>query len=380
MQVGYIATRDCARKLCESLLRVPHVALDTEGVRLGRFGRLCVLQLRTPSQAYLCDALKDGVLDALKPVLQSSETLKVRVTFTPHTATHCPPKRQLLPSAWYSVRAGSQVAIIVPVRLCCCYVPVMHDCREDSAALYAQYGIMLNEVYDTQIAHRLLRPTEANVSFAHLAEHYLGEKEPDYCVAIKREMGEGEMWRQRPLSTDAVRYAVRGVHHLLALREVFNKTNPVDAGDVVSRSAHHTAYARLNLEIQQPKDAAKIGTQLWGMAAARKDEALYFKLNLGRTGVACTPSALSRFKDIEVGDTVRCVVSGVSHDGSFLYLDRYDHDWDFHEFNKRPKPAGTFDLGREVRHQTSALDTEGLDPLLLRVSDDYDGASDDEDK
>eukprot|EP00397_Hematodinium_sp_SG-2012_P054739 GEMP01066255.1.p1 GENE.GEMP01066255.1~~GEMP01066255.1.p1 ORF type:complete len:334 (+),score=86.87 GEMP01066255.1:110-1111(+) len=333
MQVGYIATRDCARKLCESLLRVPHVALDTEGVRLGRFGRLCVLQLRTPSQAYLCDALKDGVLDALKPVLQSSETLKV-----------------------------------------------MHDCREDSAALYAQYGIMLNEVYDTQIAHRLLRPTEANVSFAHLAEHYLGEKEPDYCVAIKREMGEGEMWRQRPLSTDAVRYAVRGVHHLLALREVFNKTNPVDAGDVVSRSAHHTAYARLNLEIQQPKDAAKIGTQLWGMAAARKDEALYFKLNLGRTGVACTPSALSRFKDIEVGDTVRCVVSGVSHDGSFLYLDRYDHDWDFHEFNKRPKPAGTFDLGREVRHQTSALDTEGLDPLLLRVSDDYDGASDDEDK
>lgn len=80
--------------------------------------------------------------------------------------------------------------------------------------------------------------------------------------------------------------------------------------------------------------------------------------------------AFSLFRDVDIGDTCLCVVSGVSYDGSFLYVDRYDPDWDYHEFNKRPKPAGEIDLMREVRHETSVFDDSGLDPLLTRVEDD----------
>jgi len=332
MNVGYIANRRAARELCDKLLQMPQMGLDTEGVCLGRFGRLCVLQIATPSQAFLCDALQDGVVDELKAAFESSDVVKI-----------------------------------------------MHDCREDSAALFNQYGVNLRSVYDTQVAHRLLRPLETNLSFAYLIEQHLGDTEPEYCKEIKLQMGEGQLWRQRPLSENVVRYAIHGVYHLLPLYHALSSFQEASEESVLSRSEHHIEYAKLNLEVAEPKDAAKIGTQLWAMAAARKDEALFFKLNLGRTGVVSTPSALSRFADVDIGDTVRCVVSGVSKDGSFLYVDRYDHDWDFYQVSTRPKPAGTVDLGREVRHETSILESTKTDPLLTRVvGESYDEDSDDD--
>lgn len=67
---------------------------------------------------------------------------------------------------------------------------------------------------------------------------------------------------------------------------------------------------------------AKIGTRLWACVAAKTDVGVFFKLNAGRVGTASTIGAAMRFRDAGVGDVVLCCVSGVSIDGSVIYLDR----------------------------------------------------------
>eukprot|EP00913_Durusdinium_trenchii_P018303 g17196.t1 len=82
--------------------------------------------------------------------------------------------------------------------------------------------------------------------------------------------------------------------------------------------------------------------------------------------MVCTPSALKRFKDVKLGDLVYCCVSGVSIDGRYLYLDRYDHDWDYFDHQLRPSSqpeVGAY--GREHRFSTSMF-SHDLDPLFLR--------------
>ena len=53
------------------------IGLDHEGVLLGRFGRLCTLQFATDSRIYVCDALKQGVVNTVKPILINPDVTKV---------------------------------------------------------------------------------------------------------------------------------------------------------------------------------------------------------------------------------------------------------------------------------------------------------------
>ncbi|CAE8601880.1 unnamed protein product, partial [Polarella glacialis] len=142
------------------------------------------------------------------------------------------------------------------------------------------------------------------------------------------------------------------------------------AEEMAHASARALDYRLLNQEFPAPEAMAKIGTRLWALAAACTTRAIYFKLNAGRVGVVSTPSALKRFEDVQPGDLALCVVSGISLDGTYLYLDRYDHDWDFFDHQLRPTgepEVGAF--GREYRYSTSApafSRSETTDPLLLR--------------
>eukprot|EP00392_Amoebophrya_sp_AT5.2_P004631 g4639.t1 len=219
---------------------------------------------------------------------------------------------------------------------------------------------------------------------------------------VKNRMGDDdELWRHRPLGRELIRYAVHGCVRLRALylRQLRAAEQRLGVGepepgapppvpgsynekDFASRvklqTTHFLRYSTMNLHIPRASDAAKIGTVLWALCCARTSHKnfLYWKLNLGRTGVTSTPSALGRFKDVRVGDAVLCVVSGVSIRGEFLYLDKYDHDWAYHEFRERPVDSGSGNImpfGREPRHQVG-LGSDAVDPLLLReegVADHY---------
>lgn len=187
----------------------------------------------------------------------------------------------------------------------------------------------------------------------------------------------------RPLTGMLVRYALHGVAHLLELRQALLEdaaTPAVSASrlgqaslvdDMAHASKRAVLYCLLNREFPSAQSMAKIGTRLWALVAARTDIGVFFKLNAGRVGLATTPSALARFADLQLGDLVLCCVSGVSMDGKHIYLDRYDHDWDYFDHQLRPSPVPEVGVyGREHHHRTTALGSPtsrgDCDPLLLR--------------
>ena len=61
-------------------------------------------------------------------------------------------------------------------------VKVFHDFIEDTSALVSQYDVICDRVFDTQIAHRLLKsgssdPKDMNIDLNSLLSQYLGGKE-----------------------------------------------------------------------------------------------------------------------------------------------------------------------------------------------------------
>jgi len=48
----------------------------------------------------------------------------------------------------------------------------MHDCRNDSANLYKEFGIKLENVFDTQSAHGVLNNVKKNISLNNLCSFY----------------------------------------------------------------------------------------------------------------------------------------------------------------------------------------------------------------
>ncbi|CAE8610911.1 unnamed protein product, partial [Polarella glacialis] len=152
----------------------PAVALDCEGVRLGRFGRVCLIQIAssTSGRLFLCDALRPGVVEALAPLLESPDVAKV-----------------------------------------------MHDCREDSAALFHQHGVELRAVFDTQAAHSVLERRKGSspyqVSSAELLRSRLAVRDPPETAELKSLMlRDPQLWARRPLPGPLVRYALHGVAKL----------------------------------------------------------------------------------------------------------------------------------------------------------------------
>lgn len=114
--LGFIDTAEKAKAALPSILANDVIGVDCEGVGLSRWGRLCVLQISAGDTVFVCDALRSGVIHSLRPVLEANHIKKV-----------------------------------------------LHDCREDSAALWEQFSIKLGGVYDTQAAH-LVRKYTARVA------------------------------------------------------------------------------------------------------------------------------------------------------------------------------------------------------------------------
>lgn len=313
----------------------PAVALDIEGVNLGRFGRICLVQLSTRDrQFFLIDALKPGIIKELKPLLEDQRVAKV-----------------------------------------------MHDCREDSAALHHQHGVKLRTVFDAQTVHAVLEH-RAGRSRHLCSAAYL---ESLYCsVPMAAEQGkvkawmrrDGRLWSRRPMKGALVKYALSGVSHLLELRrkllaEVLDKyeNEPAVSEELVRACDRGLQYRYLNGEFESAAAMAKPGTKLWGLVTARTDVGVFFKLNAGRVGLASTPGAIARFGNLQIGDMILCCVSGVNIDGGYIYLDKYDNDWDYFTHQERPAPepeVGSY--GREHKHESSLfLDSEhDVDPLLVR--------------
>lgn len=172
-------------KECEALvsrLSSQHqlVALDTEGVNLGPQGPLTLVQLATPAaEVFLFDVQSAPQLFTeghLRDILEAEHITKV-----------------------------------------------MHDCRNDSAALFFQFGIKLQNVFDTQAAHATLQQQDVgkpvhkvkNVSLGTLCTLYGGPANPrrDQVKSLYRR--DQKFWSRRPLSEDMIFHAAFDVFCLL---------------------------------------------------------------------------------------------------------------------------------------------------------------------
>ncbi|GAW79664.1 3'-5' exonuclease domain containing protein [Plasmodium gonderi] len=285
------------------------IAVDFEGTNLGKYGKVCTMQVytekgnkeemdhdKTFEKFYIFDMLKISVIKSVKKIIENKKTLKL-----------------------------------------------VHDCREDSSALYNQLGIKFENVYDTSRAHMLLMEKKKNtdiyqVSFFQLLNDYLGIK--DECLrSIKKEMYKNEkIWEIRPLSKMSIIYALKNVKYLFPLYRIFDNMLPTKK--VLEKSKDFINYCFMNSRYKLPVDLAKRGNIVEAMLVSKSMLNCVFKLNSTRRGIACTPSSVAQFRDVKVGDVVLCVVSNKSIDQKILYLCKHDDVYDY--WNLKERPRGKF--------------------------------------
>jgi len=196
------------------------VAIDCEGIELGRNGKLCLIQvgLRN-SEIYLFDITVLGS-DAfehfdnlsLKGFLESKNVKKI-----------------------------------------------MFDPRNDSDALYHQYNISLENVYDLQLADVALRKqTTPNVQYIHglkkVLETYLIkstflfeaiELKKRITHVVSSESGNKTLWDKRPLKQEMLDYAAVDVHTLFPLFDFFQGALPKNWRERVKRASQERVLERL---------------------------------------------------------------------------------------------------------------------------------------
>jgi exonuclease 3'-5' domain-containing protein 1 len=233
---------------------------------------------------YIFDALREGVLDTLRPVLCSSSITKV-----------------------------------------------MHDCREDASAMLTQQQVELAGVFDSQVAHTmLLRQEDARpfqISLNELLKNTLQLQNEQQLFLTEKMKGDPNVWFYRPMEQELLNYAAQDVMYLPLLHRLLcEKLRDPSGGRVLAQSRSYVEYSRMNLHLNSPKAAEKRGLRLQAMLATRTEKAIYFKLNLGaqRQGAVSRPEAVSRFRDMEFGDIADCWVSAWNVTGSLLFLERLE--------------------------------------------------------
>jgi len=160
------------------------IALDTEGVDLGREGQVTVLQIGTVDKIYLIDilALGEQAFDGgLRDILENEEVVKI-----------------------------------------------MYDCRKDSDALYHLHKVTLKNVFDCQVADIIIRRNMTGMmpgyvqGYVRSLKAYLGFNEADLQSKVdgKLLMIDPNVWATRPLTATLQRYAAFDVAYIHILRDI----------------------------------------------------------------------------------------------------------------------------------------------------------------
>ncbi|XP_063418041.1 uncharacterized protein LOC134700595 [Mytilus trossulus] len=166
--------------IVDQLSKCDFIAMDAEGINLGKDGPLTLLQIGTvDDKVYLFDIASNRDLfrnGKLKDILQSENLVKV-----------------------------------------------IHSCSGDSAALYHQFGVRLNNVFDTQVAHLVIlenkgRRLPPSMKLSDVCQMYSDNAQPleqKDKVKIKWTKEDGELWARRPLTAEMIEYASNDVTALI---------------------------------------------------------------------------------------------------------------------------------------------------------------------
>jgi ribonuclease D len=223
-----ITTTAALNAACERLSKHPFVTVDTEFLRETTFWpKLCVVQLASPDEAVVVDALADG-LD-LAPFFALMNNEKV--------------------------------------------VKVFHAARQDIEIVWHRAKIIPHPIFDSQVAAMVLGYGDS-ISYDQLVQRTTGgqiDKSSRFTD-----------WARRPLTQQQITYAVADVTHLrdvyLKLKddlEKKNRTSWLDSEMQILTSAStyeqhpENAWMRLKTRVRKPKEIAV----LMEVAAWREREA-----------------------------------------------------------------------------------------------------------
>jgi len=176
--------QDC-RSVCDVLLQVDAIAVDVEGVDLGRAGEICIIQVSTRMrQVYLFDITTLGraaFRSGLKELLESVDVVKL-----------------------------------------------FYDCRSDADALHHLHGVQLANVLDLQVlfTHQSGQRSGQLPGMAKALGQVLSYEEHQEAKGVKaagtgmfapEKGGNIQVWKLRPLPQLLVRYCAQDVRHLFAM-------------------------------------------------------------------------------------------------------------------------------------------------------------------
>jgi ribonuclease D len=213
---------------CERLARHPVITVDTEFLReTTYYPLLCVVQMASPEEAVVIDALADGI------------DLK----------------------SFFELMANEKV------------LKVFHAARQDIEIIWHRTAIVPHPIFDTQVAAMVLGHGDS-IGYDQLVERITGHR-PDKTHRFTD-------WSRRPLSKEQVNYAISDVTHLrdvfLALDSDLRKRGRNDwvSAEMEILTSPRTydfhperAWERLKTRVRKPKELAV----LMEVAAWREQEA-----------------------------------------------------------------------------------------------------------
>ena len=223
-----ITTTSKLEAACERLARHPVITVDTEFLReTTYYPLLCVVQMASPDEAMVIDALAKGI------------DLK----------------------SFFDLMANEKV------------LKVFHAARQDIEIIWHRAAIVPHPVFDTQVAAMVLGHGDS-IGYDQLVERITGHR-PDKTHRFTD-------WSRRPLTKEQINYAVSDVTHL---RDVFLALEPDlrkrGRSDWVSEEMEvltsprtydfhpERAWERLKTRVRKPKELAV----LMEVAAWREQEA-----------------------------------------------------------------------------------------------------------
>jgi exonuclease 3'-5' domain-containing protein 1 len=181
----------------QAIAREFEIAVDCEGVDLSRTGKLCLLQVGlTNGTVYIFDIT-------------------------------------LLGSQAFNVSAGNTSLKVILESSA--ILKIMFDLRNDSEALYHQYGVSLNNAFDVQLSELAIRRTTGGQTkflngLQRVIENHLEVDQT--TMALKASLTKRfsskngfdiGMWDRRPLEPNALEYAAADVRLLFPLHNGFKR-------------------------------------------------------------------------------------------------------------------------------------------------------------
>jgi ribonuclease D len=241
-----ISTTSELAAVCDRLARHPVITVDTEFLReTTYYPLLCVVQMASPEEAVVVDALAPGI--DLKP--------------------------------FFDLMANEKV------------LKVFHAARQDIEIVWHQAGILPHPIFDTQVAAMVLGYGDS-IAYDQLVQRITGHR-PDKTHRFTD-------WSRRPLTKEQLHYAVSDVTHL---RDVFTALDAdlkkrgrsdwvsIEMDILTSPQTYdfhpERAWVRLKTRVRKPRELAV----LMEVAAWREQEAQSRDVPRGRV-----------LKDEAVGD------------------------------------------------------------------------------